>query len=121
MEMNNPTPINPNNGLDTSTHKIFGVPRRVIAFGFALFLMLVVLAVVYSQFVGKESMMPTDNRMMSNENKSLNQGSQGMPVTGPATPDTVTADLIDEAIADREELGEYENDEMADIEDGSNY
>lgn len=128
MDMNtpNPMPTNPVGGIDTSTHKIFGIPRRAIAFGFALFLMLVVLAVVYSQFASKktgDSMNVNTKMMQGTEQMPLQSGSgnERPAVTGPVTPDVVADDLIDEAISDRDDLTGYDNDEMADVEDGSNY
>jgi hypothetical protein len=36
------------------------------------------------------------------------------------TPDRVADDLIDEALSDRDDLSNYDSDEMADVEDGSN-
>lgn len=113
-------------GMDMSTHTVFGVPRRVIGFGFALFLILVILAFVYSQFAGKDAMapgmseqenpkamMPVESGRMGNTNETM--------VTGPVTPTSVSEDLIDEALSDRDALDDYTADEMADVEDGSNY
>lgn len=122
MDMNtpNPAPTNPAGGIDTTTHKVFGIPRRAIAFGFALFLMLVVLAVVYSQFASKKvgDSMNVNTQMMPQSSGSNNERPA---VTGPVTPDVIADDLIDEAISDRDDLSGYDDDEMADIEDGSNY
>ncbi len=122
MDMNNsnPVPTNSDGGIDTSTHKVFGIPRRAIAFGFALFLMLAVLAVVYSQFASKKAgdSMNVNTQMMP---QSAGSNTERSAVTGPVTPDVIADDLIDEAISDRDDLTGYDNDEMADIEDGSNY
>ena len=133
MNPNNPmsTPAEPNNqsalvqvaGIDTSTHKVFGVPRRAIAFGFALFFMLVVLAFVYSQFVKNKMPVGTNTEMMpaSDMPAPEKQMSPVEVITGPVTPDMVADDLIDEALSDRDDLSGYDSDEMADIEDGSNH
>ena len=107
--------------LDTSTHRVFGVPRRVIAFGFVLFLMLVVLAVVYSQFINTSGT-PVNTKMMETSVPTpMKPSSEMQTTTGPVTPETVTDDLIDDAISDRDDLSGYDSDEMSDIEDGSNY
>lgn len=122
MDMNTPnaTSTNPEGGIDTSTHRVFGVPRRAIAFGFALFLMLVVLAVVYSQFVSKKvgDSMNVNTQTMT---QSTGSNTEQPAVTDPVTPDMIADDLIDDAISDRDDLTSYDSDEIADVEDGSNY
>lgn len=111
--------------LDTSTHKIFGVPRRAIAFGFGLLLMLIVLAVLYAQFTRQPMPMPQESmagskNMMPKEQQMMAPQGQSAAATGTVTPDQVADDLIDEALSDRDDLSGYDADEMADVEDGSN-
>lgn len=109
-------------GIDTTTHKVFGVPRRAIAFGFVLFVLFVVLAVVYSQFASRNAMTPTADKVLTETAVPVGAlDNNKMPVVGPVTPDTVTNDLIDEATADRDATDAYTDDEMADVQDGSNY
>ncbi len=113
----------PNMTIDTSTHKIFGVPRRAIAFGFGLLLMLIVLAVLYAQFtrqpMSQEPMAGSKN-MMPKEKQVMMPQDQSTATTGTVTPDQVADDLIDEALSDRDDLSGYDADEVADVEDGSN-
>ena len=120
----NPNPTEPviNAGtIDTSTHKIFGVPRRVIAFGFALFLMLAVLAVVYSQFINS-SETPVNTKMMeTNVPAPMKLSPEVETTTGPITPEVITDDLLDEALLEQADFSAYTEDEVADVEDGSNY
>lgn len=131
METNpmNPNPSNPMGpsdevikGMDTSTHKIFGVPRRAIAFGFGSLLMLVVLAVLYSIFTRQPADMPMipSKTDMKNEMKSETSKSSTPAIVGEVTPDRVADDLIDEALSDRDDLSDYDSDEQADVQDGSN-
>lgn len=122
-----PAEPNQNAILDTSTRKIFGVPRRAIAFGFGSFLMLVVLAVLYGVFTRQPGPMPGEMPIMMPSNESMQDGAkpemtkQSVPaVVGEVTPDRVADDLIDEALSDRDDLSNYDSDEMADVEDGSN-
>ncbi len=132
MDMNTPNPnpmqspssMPPTGGVDMSTHKVFGVPRRMIAFGFALFLMLVVLAFVYSQFASPEpqSAMPTNTSMMEESTTPEAKRGNMMPsVMSPVTPEVLVDDLISEAVSDSEDTNSYTDDEVADVEDGSNY
>lgn len=134
----NPNPMNPNpsspmgpsdevvKGIDTSTHKIFGVPRRAIAFGFGSLLMLVILAVLYTVFTRQPAPMPRDVPMMpsktdmKNEMKPETSKLSAPAVVGDVTPDRVADDLIDEALSDRDDLSNYDSDEQADVQDGSN-
>lgn len=109
-----------------SSTKVLGIERRIIGFGFALFLMLVVLAFIYSQFAGQKAMAPvdTDIHTMPMKDKMMQTGSdpssdRSLPTS--ITPDSVTDDLIDEALLDRNSTDDYAADEVADVEDGSNY
>lgn len=114
-------------GMDMSTHKIFGIPRRVIGFGFALFLILVILAFIYSQFADQRAMAPSvpqesmNLQVMPPKESGSMESKSSAAITGPVTPDSVTNDLIDEALSDRDVIDSYTADEMADVEDGSNY
>lgn len=114
-------------GMDMSTHKIFGIPRRVIGFGFALFLILVILAFIYSQFADQRAMAPSvpqesmSPQVMPPKESGSMESKSSAAITGPVTPDSVTDDLIDEALSDRDVIDSYTADEMADVEDGSNY
>ncbi len=121
------SPVNPPESvrgastLDTSTHRVFGVPRRVIAFGFALFLMLAVLAVVYSQFINS-SETPVNTKMMeTNVPAPMKLSPEVETTTGPITPEVITDDLLDEALLEQADFSAYTEDEVADVEDGSNY
>lgn len=128
----NPTNIPPANteqttGQMASTTKVLGVERRLIGFGFGLFLMLAILAVLYSVFtrLPQSSAVPTDPRVALPE-QLAEQPTPPLRVQDAAlpamvTPEGVATDLIDEALADRDDLAEYASDEIADVEDGSNY
>ena len=120
-----PVESNQSTMLDTSTHKIFGVPRRAIAFGFGAFCMLVVLAVLYGVFTRQPAPMPDMPMMPSKESMKESVKSEVMKqsvpaVVGDVTPDRVADDLIDEALSDRDDLSNYDSDEQADVQDGSN-
>lgn len=91
----------------------------MLGFGFALFLMLVLLAVIYSQFAMQRQPNPAEK--MTKPQSASETGKQSAPAPLPATvtADTAVDDLIDEAIADRDDLSGLEEDEMADIEEGN--
>ncbi len=100
----------------------------MLGFGFALFLMLVVLAVIYAQYVMRDQLNPATGmaRPMSAGDQSERNSevtSATSTVTAPlpstVTPETVTDDLIDEALADRDDLSALAEDELADIEEGN--
>lgn len=113
-----------------ATTKVLGVERRLIGFGFGLLLVLVALAVVYSQFTRQP--MPTSvdtgapKAMQSDTMKSQSAAPTSLPsaaqepVTGTVTPDRVVDDLLKEAAADSSDLSQYDADEQADVEEGSN-
>lgn len=101
----------------------------MIGFGFALFLMLVMLAVVYAQFavrhegnpaaMGEVPVMPTGDQPWKNGKMMPGDtvaDAQPLPTT--VTPDVAAADLIDEALVDRDDLATFMEDELADIEEG---
>ena len=121
-----PTPSGMAPVSPASSTKVLGIERRIIGFGFALFLMLVILAFIYSQFAGQKAMAPlgTDTHTMPMNDKMMPTGSgpasdRSLPTS--ITPDSVTDDLIDEALLERESTDDYTADEVADVEDGSNY
>lgn len=93
----------------------------MLGFGFALFLILVILAALYSQYVMRDQSNSADISPRS----STGEMQKGMPtsVTAPlptaVNPDTAANDLIDEALADRDDLSASEEDELADIEEGN--
>jgi hypothetical protein len=98
----------------------------MLGFGFVLFLMLVVLSVIYSQYVVRHPgnvvdtnslPMPTGDqpwrdRVVPPANE---QASRSVVVT----PETAAVDLIDEALADRDDLSAFTEDELADLEEGN--
>lgn len=123
-------PATPEAGAPASpSTKVLGVERRLIGFGFGLLLVLVVLAVIYSQFTRQPmpTAVDTDVPAMRSE-QPMNTGAPAAgapsaaqaPITGAVTPDRVADDLIDEALADRDDLSNYDSDEMADVEEGNN-
>lgn len=110
----------------TPSTKVLGIERRLIGFGFALFLILVILAVIYSQYASRDMADPVPMVRPSMKKDAAADAMKGAPATtatplpATVTPDTVTDDLIDEALSDRDDLDTYTADEMADVEDGSN-
>lgn len=95
----------------------------MLGFGFALFLILVILAVIYSQFVmhrqsGSPDEMVRPNPVISTE-KSAALSTAAAPLPTAVNAATVTDDLIDEALADRDDLSVFTEDELADIEEGN--
>ncbi|MFZ1654506.1 MAG: hypothetical protein WAT84_01610 [Candidatus Moraniibacteriota bacterium] len=100
------------------------IPRRMLGFGFALFLMLVILAVIYSQYALQSQPNLSDTVQPKS---TMNAGKKSAPTVDIATtplpttvtPETAANDLIDEALADRDDLSASEEDEMADLENGN--
>lgn len=119
--VNPPESVGGASTIDTSTHRVFGVPRRAIAFGFALFLMLVVLAVVYSQFINTSETLVNTKMMEPSVPTPMKPSSEMQTTTGPITPEVITDDLLDEALLEQADFSAYTEDEVADVEDGSNY
>ncbi len=99
----------------------------MLGFGFALFLMLVILALIYTQYSMQDQpspsatnpMMPTSDSMGKTEKQAAPSSVATTPLPATVTPDTATADLIDEALADREDFSALGEDEMADLEEGN--
>jgi hypothetical protein len=94
----------------------------MLGFGFALFLMLVILAVVYAQYAVRDESVSSERRSpRSAETPKTMTPSDAtvMPLPAAVTPDTAADDLIDEALADRDDLSAFADDEAADAEEGS--
>lgn len=98
----------------------------MLGFGFALFLMLVVLAVIYSQYVMRSQTHSVDAKPWSQPTAGTEKkqpapsvGVATAPLPTTVTPETAANDLIDEALADRDDLSASEEDEMADLENGN--
>ncbi len=92
----------------------------MLGFGFALFLMLVILAVVYSQFVVQQE--PSGGNDMVRPQPAADTAKSSAataPLPATVNPDTAADDLIDEALADRDDLSAFTEDELADIEEGN--
>lgn len=98
----------------------------MLGFGFALFLMLVILSVMYSQYVVRHQEnavetnplpMPTGDQPWRDQvaPSVREQVSRSAVVT----PETVAVDLIDEALADRDDLSTVTEDELTDLEEGN--
>lgn len=118
--VNTEAPVAPVSPTSSQT-KVLGVERRLIGFGFGLFFMLLILAVLYSIFTRQPAEAPAHMKPMLDQPQSVeNAMNKKMAVPGVVTPDVVVDDLVDEAVADNADLTNYESDEMADIEDGSN-
>lgn len=108
-------------GIDTSTQTVFGVPRRVIGFGFGLFLMLVILALLYSVYTKSPRTIDLSAQPSPVSSSSTSQPVSREPaVVAPVTSDTVVDSLVSEAVAESADVTQYDSDEVADIEDGSN-
>jgi|GEM_PF-7044653 len=93
------------------------IPRRMLGFGFALFLMLVALALIYAQFAMERQGNPADSGMTKRSMSASQTVAKPLPVT--VTPDSATTDLIDEAMADRDDFSTLTADEIADTEEGN--
>ncbi|MFZ1626171.1 MAG: hypothetical protein WAT81_00015 [Candidatus Moraniibacteriota bacterium] len=95
------------------------IPRKMLGFGFVLFLMLVMLAVVYSQF----AMQKQSNSAMSPRSSSGQEQKQVTPAMAPlpatVTPEAAATDLVDEALADRDDLTAHVEDELTALEEGN--
>lgn len=92
----------------------------MLGFGFALFLMMVVLAFIYSQFTMRQQESSVDTTLRS----PVGGMQKGMlPSTAPlptaVNPSTAAEDIIDEALTDRDDLSVFTEDELADIEEGN--
>ncbi len=95
----------------------------MLGFGFALFLIFVILAAIYSQYVVRNQSNSSNDMVrpkppMSAE-KSMAPSTATAPLPTAVNPDTVADDLVDEALADRDDLSSFTEDELADIEEGN--
>jgi H+/gluconate symporter-like permease len=93
----------------------------MLGFGFALFLMLVTLAVIYAQFAMQRQPNPAEMNSMKKspgEMGTTMTAPMAMPLPATVTPETAADDLIDEALADRDDLSAFAEDEAADSEEG---
>lgn len=95
----------------------------MLGFGFALFLIMVILAVIYSQFAMRREPNTGDDMVRSKPSMGTEKTTAPSTVTAPlptaVNPDTAADDLIDEAIADRDDLSAFTEDELSDIEEGN--
>lgn len=88
----------------------------MLGFGFALFLIMVILALIYSQYAAQK--MGGSVETVTNMKKTAPMDS-AKPLPATVTPDAAVDDLIDEALADREDLTALTEDEIADMEEGN--
>ncbi len=106
------------------------IPRRILGFGFALFLILVILAVIASLYAMKRQLNPSDmpavpvmpagNQVERGSGATVTSSDAAvLPLPTIVTPDTAADDLIDEALADRDDLSAFAEDEAADAAEGS--
>lgn len=95
----------------------------MLGFGFALFLMMVILALIYSQYAAQKMGGSVDTT--SAENTTVKTKTMMEPTKSPSAPvptvtvDTATDDLIDEAVADRDDMTILTDDEIADMTEGN--
>lgn len=92
----------------------------MLGFGFALFLMLVALAVIYTHFTtqGRPNGAETGSNVKPGDRGTSMAAPVAAPLPATVTPETATTDLIDEALADRDDLSVFAEDEVADAEEG---
>lgn len=88
----------------------------MLGFGFALFLIMVILALIYTQYQTRQ--MDTV-QTVTKSTKSTSTTESAKPLPTAVTPDTAADDLIDEALADRDDLDAQVADEMQALEDGN--
>lgn len=95
----------------------------MLGFGFALFLILVILAAIYSQYVMRSQSNSADEMVRPKPPKSTEKSAAPSTATAPlpeaVNPGTVADDLIDEVIDDSDDLSAFTEDELADIEEGN--
>ena len=93
----------------------------MLGFGFVLFLMLVMLAVIYAQFaMQKQSNSAVSPRRSSGqEQKQMAPAAAMVPLPPTITPETAATDLVDEALADRDDLTTHVEDELKALEEGN--
>ncbi len=95
----------------------------MLGFGFALFLILVILAVIYSQYAMRSQSNPADEMVRPKPSMSTEKSAAPSTATAPlpttVNPGTVADDLVDEALDDSDDLSAFTEDELADIEEGN--
>lgn len=91
----------------------------MLGFGFALFLILVILAAIYSQYVMRDQSNSADEMVRPKPTMTTEKSTATAPLPTAVNPDTAADDLIDEALADRDDLSTFTEDELADIEEGN--
>lgn len=91
----------------------------MLGFGFALFLILVILAAIYSQYVMRDQSNSADEMVRPKPAMNTEKSTATAPLPTAVNPDTAADDLIDEALADRDDLSAFTEDELADIEEGN--
>lgn len=89
----------------------------MLGFGFALFLIMVILALIYSQYAAQK--MDGSVKTVTNTKKTSMPTESAKPLPVTVTPDVVADDLIDEALADRDDLDAHVADEMQALEEGN--
>lgn len=89
----------------------------MLGFGFALFLIMVILALIYSQYAAQKTGGSVETVTDMKKTSMPMESAKPLPVT--ATPEAVADDLIDEALADRDDLDQHVTDEMEALEDGN--
>ncbi len=91
----------------------------MLGFGFALFLILVILAAIYSQYVMRSQSNSADEMVQPKPTMNAEKSTATAPLPTAVNPDTAADDLIDEALSDRDDLSTFTEDELADIEEGN--
>lgn len=89
----------------------------MLGFGFALFLIMVILALIYSQYAAQKTGGSVETVTDMKKTSMPMESAKPLPAT--ATPEAVADDLIDEALADRDDLDQHVIDEMEALEDGN--
>ncbi len=88
----------------------------MLGFGFALFLILVILALIYAQYQTRQ--IDTVQTVTKSASPTASKEA-AKPLPTAVTPDAAASDIIDEALADRDDLDAQVADEMQALEDGN--
>ncbi|MFA9262663.1 MAG: hypothetical protein ACEQSB_04930 [Undibacterium sp.] len=94
------------------------IPRRMLGFGFALFLIMVILALIYSQYAAKRMDRPVET-VTKTSTKTTTPVETAKPLPTAVTPDAAANDIIDEALADRDDLDLQVEDEVKALEEAN--
>lgn len=81
--------------------------------------MLFLLALIYSQYAMRKQANPFNAGSTGEMRPAADTATATAPLPAAVTPGTVADDLIDEALADRDDLSSLVEDEMADVEEGN--